>query len=402
MKERIILCVDDEDIVLSSLKRELLHIVGDRYLIEMALTGEEALQQMKEVLAEGYEVPVAIVDHMMPGMKGADLLTHIHALSPKTVNILLTGQADLPAVIKAVNHGELYRYIAKPWESINLALTVKEAIHDYLRQKELDYQNKMLRQVTKTLEIQIKERTAELKAQQAELKQLTASKDKFFSILACDLRTPFYGLLDIIESISRHIDDFSQDEIEEHVSQLQRSMETVYHLLEHVQMWSDLQQEAVSSHPEDIVLAPVIARHIRVIAPRVKQKQIEIINQVPPGIVARVDPQMFEIILQNLLSNAVKFTYQGGHIRVSAYQNAEGIELAVSDTGTGIPEEDMSQLFRIDAKYSNTGIDGEPGTGLGLIVCQELVKKHHGQISVESEFGCGTRVTVQLPGRKQE
>lgn len=397
MKERIILCVDDEDIVLTSLKRELLHTLGERYLIETALRGEEALQQMTEVLAEGYEVPLAIVDHMMPGMKGADLLKHIHTISPHTRTILLTGQADLPAVITAVNHGELYRYIAKPWEPINLALTVKEAIQDYLRQRELDRQNTILRQVTKTLEIQVKERTAELKAQQAELRQLTASKDKFFSILAHDLRAPFYGLLDIIGSINRHIDDFSQDEIEEHVSRLGSSMENVYHLLEHVRMWSDLQRGVVSAHLEDMVLAPVIAKHLRVIAPRLKQKQIELINQVPPGIVARVDPQMFEIILRNLLSNAVKFTYQGGHIRVSAYRNQRVVELAVSDTGTGIPEEDMSQLFRIDAKYSNAGIDGEPGTGLGLIVCQELAKKNHGQISVESEFGCGTRVTVQLP-----
>ena len=134
MKERVILCVDDEETILRSLKRELHDTLGRRYIIETATRGEEALHLFEELLTEGYEIPLVIVDQIMPGIKGDEVLKYIHTMSPKTLKIMLTGQADMNAVINALNSANLYRYIAKPWEKIDLAMTIKGAIQSYLQE----------------------------------------------------------------------------------------------------------------------------------------------------------------------------------------------------------------------------------------------------------------------------
>lgn len=400
MKERVILCVDDEEMVLKTLKRELSTTLGHRYIIETATRGEEALQLFEEVLADGYEVPLVIVDQIMPGMKGDELLKRIHERSPRTLKIMLTGQANMEAVINAVNDANLYHYIDKPWETINLAMTVKEALKSYLQDKELELQNTILRNTNKSLEIKVKKRTAELEAQKIELKKLNASKDKFFSIIAHDLRTPLSGLLGITDFVSMHIENFSQSEIKENVDSLRDTTETVYTLLENLLTWSQLQQGAMEYQPEEIALDEIITHNIGLFASSAEHKQISLINQVPQGVVAYADKYMIDTVVRNLLSNALKFTDQGGVITLSVHQDGSYVELAVSDTGTGIPQEDITQLFRFDVKYSNIGTAGEEGTGLGLVLCKDLVEKNGGELKVESEVGQGTTFTIKLPAKR--
>lgn len=137
MKKPVIICVDDEPTILDSLEIDLLKAFEDKYLIETAESGEEALELLSELLAENYEVPLVISDHIMPNMKGDELLRNVHAVSPKSLTIMLTGQADLSAVTNAINYAKLYRYIAKPWQSDDLKLTVTEAIYKYFQDKQL-------------------------------------------------------------------------------------------------------------------------------------------------------------------------------------------------------------------------------------------------------------------------
>jgi adenylate cyclase len=137
MKKPVIICVDDEQTILDSLEIDLLKAFEDKYLIETAQSGEEALELLSELLAEQYEVPLVISDQIMPNMKGDELLRSVHAISPNTLKIMLTGQADLEAVANAINYAKLYRYIPKPWQCDDLKLTATEAIYRYFQDQKL-------------------------------------------------------------------------------------------------------------------------------------------------------------------------------------------------------------------------------------------------------------------------
>jgi len=137
MKKLVIICVDDEQTILDSLEIDLLKAFEDKYLIETAQSGEEALELLSELLAEQYEVPLVISDQIMPNMKGDELLRSVHAISPNTLKIMLTGQADLEAVVNAINYAKLYRYIPKPWQCDDLKLTATEAIYRYFQDQKL-------------------------------------------------------------------------------------------------------------------------------------------------------------------------------------------------------------------------------------------------------------------------
>jgi len=162
LKKPIIFCVDDERIVLESLKTELkTHFAGD-YTIETASGALEALEAIKELVAEGYDIPVVITDYIMPVITGDVMLFHLQDEYPRMKKIMLTGQATMEAVTNAVNQAQLYRYIAKPWDPQDLIMTVSEAIKSYDQFKQLEDQNIVLKTLSDSLEIKVQERTAEL------------------------------------------------------------------------------------------------------------------------------------------------------------------------------------------------------------------------------------------------
>lgn len=152
MSKQVIICVDDELILLESLRDELRNAFGHEYLIEIADGGLAALELIDELLDEGYEVPLVISDYIMPDIKGDELLKRIHQILPQTLKVMLTGQATIEAVANAVQYAQLYRYIAKPWQQEDLKLTVTEAIHSYLQEKKLAEQNLRLKQLNQALE----------------------------------------------------------------------------------------------------------------------------------------------------------------------------------------------------------------------------------------------------------
>jgi PleD family two-component response regulator/class 3 adenylate cyclase len=144
MSQVVILCVDDEQTILDSLKIELKQALSDQYLIETAEGGEEALELVEELLEDDYEIPLVISDYIMPDLKGDELLKRIHLISPTTLKVMLAGQADIAAVANAIKNAKLYRYIAKPWDTEDLVLTVSEAIKSYFQDKQLASKNQEL------------------------------------------------------------------------------------------------------------------------------------------------------------------------------------------------------------------------------------------------------------------
>jgi sigma-B regulation protein RsbU (phosphoserine phosphatase) len=162
MKKPVILCIDDERIVLNSLKTELRSALGSKYRIEIAEGGHDALELFADLLSDDEEICVVISDYIMPDMKGDDLLIEIHRSAPDIIKILLTGQASLEGVTNAVNYANLYRYISKPWEVNDLILTVEEGIKSFYKDKQLRDQNIQLMNMNLVLERKVEERTKEL------------------------------------------------------------------------------------------------------------------------------------------------------------------------------------------------------------------------------------------------
>lgn len=400
-QEQVILCVDDEDMILKSLKRELRAKFGDQYLIATADSGTEGLNVLRELTADQHEVPVALVDYIMPGMKGDEFLSRLHAVSPQTRKILLTGQAEKSAVINAINQADLYRYIGKPWEPLNLALTVKEAIQSYVRDQDLARQNAILRNLTNLLESQVQERTHQLQARKALLAELNASKSRFLSILAKDLQAPFLDVVDIINCISQRTEQFERDEISQQVGALHKSVQSVCWLLDNLLTWAELQRGLLPYQPEPIAIAKILAKQVQRWTQRATQKNISLKYLASEGMLVYADKQMLHLILHNVLSNAIKFTRHGGSVRMSVTQDGQYIDVSIADIGIGIPGEHFQKLFQLDSKYSREGTAGETGTGLGLILCKALVEKNRGTLSIESELDCGTIVTIRLPVGKQ-
>lgn len=158
MRKRVILCIDDERIVLFSLRDQLSWILKEGYSIELAESGEEALDLFAELTAEDIDIPLVICDQIMPRMSGSELLTQIHRQSPKTLKIMLTGMASFEDVVQAVNHASLYRYITKPWDKTDLGLTVREALRRYEQEMQVADQNRTLQQMNADLEREIADR----------------------------------------------------------------------------------------------------------------------------------------------------------------------------------------------------------------------------------------------------
>jgi len=168
-RKPVIICVDDEQMVLTSLKSQLKHHFGNEFIIETVDSAEEAIEVFHEYIRNNAIVPLVISDQIMPGMKGDEFLKEIHSINSSTLKILLTGQASADAIGNAVNYASLYRYISKPWEQTDLNLTVAEAVRSFFQSQQLEVQNKLLKEYAETLEQKIEERTREVMAQKAEL-----------------------------------------------------------------------------------------------------------------------------------------------------------------------------------------------------------------------------------------
>lgn len=184
-KKPIVICVDDEEIVLRSLKSQLRNFLGREYIIETAIGGDDALELLADLLAENREICLVISDYIMPGMKGDELLKRIHQILPQTIKIMLTGQADLEAVGKAIEYAKLYRYIAKPWQSEDFQLTVQEALRSYFQDKQIKEQNAKLQQLNEELENLIEQRTVALRLSEEKFAKAFRSTPHAISIISC-------------------------------------------------------------------------------------------------------------------------------------------------------------------------------------------------------------------------
>lgn len=389
-KKPIIMIVDDEKVVLDSLKTELKEQFQNRYLIETAEGGYDALELFRELIADQYEIPVVVSDYIMPDLKGDDLLRYIHEFSPETKKIMLTGQADVQAVANAVNYAMLYRFIGKPWNKEDLALTIQSGLNSYYDAKYIEEQNNEIRELNKNLDIKVQERTKELV-------EALAAKNKFFSIISHDLKNPLSILLTSEEMLLEYFDSYEKEEIKDLVEKMHVGTKRISDLLLNLLSWSRSQTGNIPFNPGLFNLNELLLENKELLASNAENKRISIELELNPELSnIFADKNMINTVVRNLLSNAIKFTPVSGKVSVKSMKVNDHYIISISDNGVGISPENQEKLFKVGKNFSTKGTEKETGTGLGLLLCKEFIEKHNGKIWVESLTGVGSTFLFSL------
>jgi PAS domain S-box-containing protein len=233
-----------------------------------------------------------------------------------------------------------------------------------------------------------------------ELENATKNKDKFFSIISHDLRSPLSGIMSLLDIIVTDYDSLDEDEKKEILFEAAKTSKSTFVLMENLLEWSRVQTGKMSFEPQNISLTLVLNSIKNLYNQKLKEKGITLNFDFEPELFVYADLQITETIFRNLISNAIKFTPEFGIIFVSFENRNDSIVVKIKDTGVGMNEKQIAKLFKLDETHSTVGTSGERGTGLGLILCKELVEKQGGNIWIESEVGSGSTFFFTLPRAK--
>jgi PAS domain S-box-containing protein len=260
----------------------------------------------------------------------------------------------------------------------------------------------------KQMEETLRQRTEELEelntrlvnSEQALLRQ-NANKDKFFSIISHDLKSPFHSILGFAEILSGDLSDFTLEEIRLYGNHIHVGAQNLLNLLENLMQWTRLQSGRMGYQPEPLLLRERVEMVLSLLQGNLLAKKIHFDCSLDPEMLVYADRTHLSLLMQNLVSNAIKFTQEQGKIQVCANQQDDMIIICVEDNGVGIAPQRLSDLFQLETSFSTVGTANEKGTGLGLILCHELVRENSGQIWAESILGEGSRFYFTLPSSIQ-
>ena len=363
--KNIILIVDDMpdnlDVLVSYLEYH-------QYEIIVANSGEEAIQRI-----ESHMPDIILMDIIMPGMNGVDTCRLIKTnIQTKDIPIIfMTALSDMVDKIKGFEAGGV-DYITKPFHLDELLARVKTHLTIKNMQQELIILNQ-------------------------DLHHTNATKDKFFSLIAHDLRNPFNKLIISTDLLVQFIDDLEPQKIKEFVMDIHKASKGAFDLLENLLEWSKIQTNAIDFIPNKFDLYKNIDNVIVLYANAAQLKGIEIINLVKNESWVYAHEETIESVVKNVISNSVKYCDEGDTITISAQESEDYLMVTIVDTGGGIDEEIMQNLYRIDIKCSTPGTKDEHGTGLGLILCKEFIERNGGQFNINSELWDGTTVNFLVP-----
>ncbi|MBN1970162.1 MAG: PAS domain S-box protein [Candidatus Delongbacteria bacterium] len=247
------------------------------------------------------------------------------------------------------------------------------------------------RDITDRLEAEQK-----IKKSEKQLKELNATKDKFFSIIAHDLRNPFNALIGMNDLVSKKIDADDIETAKEILEHINNSSNQALNLLNNLLQWSRIQTGNLEFQPSHFDFEKSLGNVLALLEVNYKKKDISLKVTIEPYLQVYADKFMIETIMRNLISNAIKFTKKGGKIEVIAIKPGNRLEVSVQDSGIGISESKINMLFSIENNITSYGTENEKGSGLGLILCKEFIEKHNGKIWVESKENKGTRFTFKI------
>ncbi len=345
--------------------------------ISFASSAIQALDMLENKLPD-----LILLDVSMPHMDGFQLCRLIKS-NERTNHIpiiFLTGRTVTEDLVKGFEVGAV-DYIFKPFNINELRSRVRTHI-ELKRARDI-----------------ISEQNTQLNIQNQQLAEMNASKDKFLSILAHDLRNPFNSILGYTDLLTNNFDEFELSKIKEIILSISSSATRGFELLTALLDWSLINANKMEWLPEEINVEFVCKEAIEMLHPFSEQKQIHISLEHIDNEAAYCfsDLNMLRTVLRNLLSNAIKFTQTNGTVILKVQSLENDVEITVADTGVGIANDDLQKLFRIDANYKTLGTANEKGSGIGLLICKDFIEKNGGQIWVESKVGIGSQFKFTLP-----
>jgi signal transduction histidine kinase len=373
-----VLFIDDEENILRALNRLFM---DEPYSIITTSDPEEMLR-----IVERENLKVIISDQRMPKASGVDLLARSKALRPHALRILFTGYADIQATQDAINKGEVYRYISKPWDDEGLKATVRDAI----RVHDLAEENRELLALTQA-------QNADLVRTNAEVRKLLEKEKAFSSTVSHELRTPLSAIKMAVDLIRMQTAGKLDEQPAKFLDIAGKNVDRLARLVNDILSLTRLEAgaESLSGKPDDLNRIVRECAEVQGIAAR--NKGLELVLDLDPALPeAWIDADKMHQVLNNLLNNAVKFTGTGS-VTVATRRSGPGaVECSVRDTGRGMPEADLERIFE---KFCQLGTAQERvgGTGLGLSICREIVERHGGKLWAGSEPGKGSIFTFRLP-----
>jgi len=372
MKKIDLVIVDDEKNVLNSLRR-----LFRNEAFEVFLTTDHT--EAMEVLARN-PVKVVMSDQKMTKITGIELLRSVKEKYPEVVNILFTGYADLKMATEAINKGEVYKFINKPWDDEDLKSAVKEALDKY----DLEEKNRSL--------------TKNVKKQNTKLKKLYEAQKDFTLMVSHELRAPLAAMrmaVDFVAKGSAGKVNAKQKDLLEKASNSAGSLNRIIDdILEFSKLEFDVIHVKMGQNRIDKVIEEVVLIH----EPVARKKGIHIKAEPDKGI-GRVsfDRDRITQVLNNLINNAVKFTTSGGvTVKSVVDRSSKKVVVSVLDTGIGIQKENIPELFKKFKRFADISENGGKGTGVGLAICKAIIDQHGGKIWVESKFGSGSSFHFSL------
>jgi two-component system, sensor histidine kinase and response regulator len=362
--KQVILIVDDQATNLKILSS----VLSKQYSLSLANSGLNALKYLEQKKPD-----LILLDIMMPGMDGYEVCSRIKENeSTKDIPVVfLTAKTSIEDVVKGFNH-DAVDYIIKPFNITELKVRVRNHLNLQQARQQLQKAN-------------------------FELQKLNQEKDRFFSIIAHDLRGPLSGFSLLSELLLTQIREKNYSMVEEYASAMQESSVVTLELLQNLMDWARSKTDDLSYNPQRLVLKSIFEANTAMLLSEAERKSIIVENTIADHIHINADKDMMGVIIRNLISNAIKFSNPGGLVSIAAENHETETIFSVRDNGIGMSETMISNLFRLDKSVRRPGTAKEPSSGLGLVLCKEFTEKHGGNFWVESKENYGTNVNVSIP-----
>lgn len=372
-----VLIVDDSKLISDIIKKSL--ETSGYIVVGVGCNGLEAIDLAKILTPD-----IILMDIEMPKMNGLEA-TRILNESHFIPVILLSSHSGTEMTDIASENGAA-GYLLKPSSPTEIDRAIRLAMarsHDLIELKKLN--------------LKLNELNSRLKASEEDLVIMNATKDKFFSIIAHDLKNPLGNFREITRLLHDSYNDFEESERIEFIELMKDSSNNIYSLLENLLEWSKTQKGSINFNPICFDLNEIVKNTLSLMHLSAENKKTKLINKVDPNSNVFGDVNLLNTVIRNLISNSIKFTPENGFIEIESKRNEKTYLISIKDSGVGMSQSTIDKLFRIDSSVTTLGTAKETGTGLGLILCKEFVDIHNGKIWVESEIGKGSTFFIELP-----